>query len=257
MTTPPDEDRIRLLLLDEHGLFRTSLGRLLAAEPGLEVTGECGTSAEALGVLQASTVDIVLLDFDVGPEQANDFISAAREARYEGRFLIVAGEIDVERSASAFKLGASGVFLKSDVPEHLIQAIRVVSNGAVWVDQKIIQVFANQYLVQPHHGNETSGMWLKDREMRVLQGILVGLTNRKIADGMGTSESCVKNILQALFSRTGVRTRSQLVRLALEGSLGKVDNLTKFSANIRTRTIASSQSKEPHDATPAGRLSSG
>jgi two-component system, NarL family, nitrate/nitrite response regulator NarL len=126
MNDQTPESRIRLILLDEHGLFRASLGRLLASEPDLEVAGECGTSAEALEAIRGSTVDVVLLDFDVGAEHGNDFISAARQAGYQGRFLIVAGSADVRNSAIALKLGASGIFLKSEAPDRLVQAIRLV-----------------------------------------------------------------------------------------------------------------------------------
>src|SRR5580658_8698587 len=109
MNDQTQDRRLRLLLLDSHSLFRTSLGRLLAAEPDLEVAGECGTCAEALGLLKSLPVDVVLLDFDIGTEHGSDFISAARQAGYEGRFLIVAGSPDVRNSAIALKLGVSGI----------------------------------------------------------------------------------------------------------------------------------------------------
>jgi ActR/RegA family two-component response regulator len=131
-----EQNRIRLVLLDDHGLFRASLARFLAGEPGLEIAAECGTSAEALEVLNDSSVDIVLLDFGLGSERGNEFISAARQAGYQGRFLIVAGTADARSAAIALKLGASGVFLNSEAPERLVQAIRVVANREVWVDPK-------------------------------------------------------------------------------------------------------------------------
>ena len=222
-----DENRIRLVVLDDHGLFRASLAKLLASECGFEVVGECGTSAEALEMLNGSPVDVVLLDFDVGAEHSNDLISAARKAGYRGRFLIVAGTTDAERSAKALQFGASGIFLKSEAPERLIQAIRLIASGAVWVDQRIIQLLADQCLSQPRRANQEYGGALEEREQKVLLGILGGLTNRDISKGMGISESAVKNILQVLFTRTGVRKRSQLVRLALEGSLGNVRQLVQ------------------------------
>ncbi len=221
MNHPTPDSRIRLVLLDDHGLLRASLGRLLATEPDLEVAGECGTSAEALEVLKGSTVDVVLLDFDIGKEHGNDFMAAARQAGYQGRFLIVAGSADLRNSAIALKLGASGIFLKSETPARLLQAIRLVGSGGIWVDQKIIKLLVDQ-LINRHPALEAqkfSGL-LEEREQKVLLGILGGLTNRKIGDNMGLSESNVKNIVQRLFGKTGVKTRSQLVRVAFEGSLG-------------------------------------
>ena len=232
-------NRIRLVLLDDHCLFRASLARLLASETGFDIVGECATSAEALQTLDGSRVDVVLLDLDFGVEPANDLMSAARNGGYQGRFLILAGTTDAERSAMALKFGASGIFLKSEAPERLVQAIRLIAGGAVWVDQKVIQLLADQCLNQPRRGDRNSAGALQIREQRALLGILGGLTNRDIAEGMGISESSVKNILQGLFSRTGVRKRSQLVRLALEGSLGNVHQLARR------------QGMTNHDETPA------
>jgi len=221
MNDPAQVSRIRLLLLDDHGLFRASLGHWLASEADFEVAGECGTSAAALEILLSAVVDVVLLDFDVGPEHGNDFISAARHAGYGGRFLIVAGSADVRNSAIALKLGASGIFLKSEAPDRLVQAIRLVGNGGIWVDQTIIQLLAD-HLLDRHYRfeDEHSSGQLEGREREVLLGIVGGLTNRKIGDNIGLSESSVKNVVQRLFAKAGVHTRSQLVRAALEGSLG-------------------------------------
>ncbi len=240
----PIASRIRLVLLDDHGLFRSSLGRLLASEPDLDVAGECGTSAEALEILRSSTVDVVLLDFDVGTEHGNDFISAARQAGYQGRFLIVAGSANVGSSAVALKLGASGVFLKSESPERLVQAIRLVGSGGIWVDQKIIQLLVDQ-LINRHPALEVQRFNgpLEDRERNVLMGILGGLTNRKIGDNMGLSESNVKNIVQRLFGKAGVKTRGQLVRVAFEGSLADGQ---QFIQQQQNKTVIDASAR-PHE----------
>jgi two-component system, NarL family, response regulator DevR len=183
MNDQTQQRRIRLVLLDSHGLFRACLGRLLASEPDLEVAGECATCAEALEVLKASTVDVLLLDFDVGTEHGNDFIPTARQAGYQGQFLIVAGSADVRSSAIALKLGASGIFLNSESPDRLVQAIRLVGNGGIWVDQRIIRLLAEQLVdYPPPVEDQKSSDPLEDRERSVLLGILEGLTNRKIGD---------------------------------------------------------------------------
>lgn len=221
------ENQIRLILVDGQALFRASLSRFLATQPGLEVVGECGTATEALEILNGSSVDIVLLDLDLRAERGDELMSAGRRAGYKGRFLIIAGAVDARDLAAALKLGASGVFLKSEAPDRLVQAIRLVASGAVWVDQKVIQLLAGQLADQPELGDRKSGSTLTDREERVLLGILGGLTNRKIGDNIGLSESTVKSVVQQLFVRAGVRTRSQLVRMALEGSLGAARDLAE------------------------------
>ncbi len=214
------EHPIRLVLLDDHTLFRASLARFLASEQGFEVVGECGTSSDALEALKDSTVDVVLLEFALGSERGSDFMAAARRAGYQGRFLIVAGAADPTNAALALKLGAAGIFLKSDAADRLVQAIQLVANGGVWVDQKMIQLLADRLVEErPHLTDRTSDTLLDDGERKVLLGILGGLTNKKIGGNIGLSESSVKAIVQRLFAKAGVRTRSQLVRVALEGSL--------------------------------------
>jgi DNA-binding NarL/FixJ family response regulator len=217
------KDRIRLVLLDDYGLFRTSLARFLASEADFDVVGESDTSAQGLEILCGSPVDIVLLDFNLESDHANDFIAAARKAGYQGRFLIVTGAPDIQSSVTVLKLGASGIFLRSEAPERLVQAVKTVASGAVWLDPKILQLLADQCLNQsPRRLEQVSMGVLGSREQKVLLGVLDGLTNRKIADCMSLSESSVKNTLQRLFSKTGVRKRSQLVQLALKGSLGNI-----------------------------------
>jgi DNA-binding NarL/FixJ family response regulator len=212
-------DLIRLVLLDAQALFRESLSCYLASQPGLEVAGECGTAAGALEVLRGVPVDVVLLDLDL-PAAHNEFISAAVGAGYKGRFLALSGSGDTQRLAAAVNLGTSGIFLKSEAPDRLVQAIRLVASGAVWVDRKVIQLLAAQLVERPHTDAQGFGNLLTEREEKVLLGILEGLGNRKIGDKIGLSESTVKTVVQQLFLRSGVRTRSQLVRMALEGSFG-------------------------------------
>jgi DNA-binding NarL/FixJ family response regulator len=221
MTDQARGDRIRIVLLDDHCLFRTSLARLLATESDLDVVGECGAASEALEMLKRCPVDLVLFDNDLGAEPGTTFISAARAGGYRGLFLTLAGRTDAEAAAAALELGASGIFLKCETPDRLVQAIRFLASGGVWVDPAILQVLAHRCVNQTARiADHTSGNATGEREQRVLAGILDGLTNKKIGDSMGLSEGTVKNILQGLFSKTGVRKRSQLVRLALEGSLG-------------------------------------
>ena len=207
--------RIRLLLVDDHPLFREGLARLLASEPDFEMVAQCSTSAEALQSLSRSDVDVVLLDFDLGNEQGNHFISSARQSGYAGKILMVTAGMNAVESSVALKLGASGIVLKQSSPSTLANAIRLVANGETWVDQKVIQQMADRFL---QGGQQNFPRTLTEREDQVLRGVFEGLGNKEIAAKIGVSESSVKATLQQLFDKTGVRTRSQLVRIALEGS---------------------------------------
>ena len=206
--------QLRLALLDDHGLFRESLGHLLSAEPDFEVVGHCSTYSEGLDLLARAEVDMVLLDFTVEAKRSEGFINAARQAGFRGKFLIVTAGIDAIRSVAALKMGASGIFLKHNSSRRLVQAIRLIASGEAWIDQSVIQLLANRY---PHHEDLHLDS-LEEREQAVLRGILSGLTNRKIADQIGASEGTVKATLQQLFNKTGVRTRSQLVKILLAES---------------------------------------
>jgi len=213
---------VRLLLLAHEGLFRASLRHFLDSQPGLHVEGECGTTSDALDILRRAVVDITVLNLDLGANHGNDFIAAAKEQGYTGRFLIVAGAEDVCGSAVALHMGASGIFMKSDPPEKLLQAIRRVSEGEVWMDSRVLQLMADRLAAQPPGLIGIAPPIMAGRDQTVLLGVIGGLSSKKIGAGMGISESSVKSILQRLFLRAGVRTRSQLVRVALEGSLQSI-----------------------------------
>jgi DNA-binding NarL/FixJ family response regulator len=235
---------IRLVLVDDQALFRTSLSRFLAMQPGLEVVAECATATEALEILHGSPVDIVLLDLDLRTNRGDGLIPASRNAGFEGRFLIIAEAVDTKGMAGALKLGVSGIFLKSEAPDRLVQAVRLIATGAVWIDHKVIHLLADRSDERSQLGDRRSGNRLTEREERVLLGILGGLTSRKIGDTTGLSESTVKSVVQQLFVRAGVRKRSQLVRAALEGSLGAANELSE-PVRIATMTAAPAGSCEP------------
>jgi DNA-binding NarL/FixJ family response regulator len=207
--------RIRLLLVDDHPLFREGLARLLASEPDLETVAQCSTSTEAIQVLNRCEVDVVLLDFDLGDEQGNQFISSARQSGYAGKILMVTAGMSPMESSVALKLGVSGIILKHNSPSTLVKAIRLVAGGETWVDQKIIQQLADQTL---QGDQQNPPRTLTEREDRVLQGIFEGLANKEIAARLGVSEDSVKATVKQLLYKTGARTRAQLVRIALERS---------------------------------------
>ena len=207
--------RLRVLLLDDHVLFREGLRRLLVTEPDFETVAECGTSAEAVEVLSRTAVDVVLLDFDLGDETGTAFVAQANRAGYRGKILMVtAGMIPMDVTL-ARNLGVSGIFLKHNSPATLIEAIRHVARGGEWMDSRAVP--------SETAATEQPGMQVKApltrRELEVLRSVFEGLTNKEIAHKIGASQSSVKATLQRLFEKTGVRTRAQLVRIAIERSL--------------------------------------
>ncbi|HYW43448.1 MAG TPA: response regulator transcription factor [Bryobacteraceae bacterium] len=210
-------ERIRLLLIDDHILFREGLSRLLALEPDFEIVASCGSSAEALEILAGQPADVVLLDYDLGGDHGSHFISSARRAGYTGRILMVTAGMTAKESSTALNLGASGIFLKHNSPGTLAKAVRLIMGGEIWVDPKVIQLMADRI---DQREDERVNPLLTEREQQVLRGIFEGLSNKEIGAQLGVTDGAIKATLQQLFQKTGVRTRSQLVRIALEGSLG-------------------------------------
>jgi DNA-binding NarL/FixJ family response regulator len=204
---------IRLLLVDDHSLFRESLSRLLDSEPDFQVMANCGSIDEALKALAGNPVDLLLLDYDLGEDNGLNFIHKARGGGYAGRiFIITAGMTDAE-SVRALSLGVCGIFLKHSSPALLTEAIRKVMAGETWIDQRCIQSLVRAV---GNAGEQSSRKPLTERENAVLKGVFEGLSNKEIGGVLNISEASVKSALQQLFVKTGVRTRSQLVRVALE-----------------------------------------
>ncbi len=201
--------RTRLLLLDDHVLFREGVSRLLASENDFEVVGQGGTPLEGLDVLSRTAVDIVLLDYDLETDTGTRFISAAFAGGFRGKILMVTAGMNELQCTLAWKLGIAGIALKHSSPGRLLEAIRAVAGGGKWNDQEAIGRAARQ----------SASALTPCARRQVLRGVLEGQTNKEIAHNVGASLSSVKASLQQLFDKTGVRTRGQLVRVAVERSL--------------------------------------
>jgi len=204
---------IRILLVDDHTLFRDSVARLLAAEPDFAIVGACADSAAALRVISDAAVDLLLLDFDLGQENGADLLRRLHEASFPGRVLVVTAGVTPQETADLLRGGVSGIFLKHDSPASLCRSIRDVAAGQVRFDQDLLNRAVRTMSGEPGKARSTQ---LTERERQVLSYVLDGLTNKEIADRLAVSESAVKGTLQQLFAKASVRTRSQLVRFALE-----------------------------------------
>ncbi|HEY3381000.1 MAG TPA: response regulator transcription factor [Vicinamibacterales bacterium] len=207
----PDALPISVLVLDDHALFRESVARLLSAEEGFDVS-HCGSISEALDLLGRRRVDVVLLDLDLGGENGVDFLPLARQQGFQGQVLVVAAAVERADAVSLIRQDVSGIVSKHDSALKLAEAIREVLAGKTRLDDRVLQTLAgwDGGMAQEHIAPFTA------RERTVLGYVFDGLTNKEIADRVGVSESAVKARLQQLFGKTGVRTRSQLVRIVLE-----------------------------------------
>ena len=205
---------IRLLVVDDHSLFREGLVRLLSAEPGFQVVGSCGHLKEAQEALERSPVDLVLLDFDLETEQGSRFLEEMKRRPRSPKVLMVTAGMSSAGMMTVMETGASGVFLKHNPPSQLVDAIRRVMDGEMWLDPRAVKPILQGAAQSVEHKKLES--ILSEREKMVLRGVLEGASNKTIAAMLNLSESSVKAVLQQLFLKTGVRSRSQLVRIALE-----------------------------------------
>ena len=208
--TEPAGRPIRALLIDDHALFRQSVALALGADPILCVE-HCASIRDALTLLSQQSFDLVLLDHDLGAERASQFLPAARQIGYEGRVLVVTAWVSDTEARRLIRQGVNGIFLKQGELSELATAIRTVAAGGAWFDRSFAGISED-----PAASPQTAPPPLNERQRKVLRFVLEGLSNKEIAWRLQISESYVKAILQSLFQKTGVRTRGQLVRVAVE-----------------------------------------
>jgi two-component system, NarL family, nitrate/nitrite response regulator NarL len=190
------------------------LSRLLETESGIRVVSQCSSIEEALEALGRHHIELVLLDYDLGNRETGlQFIRRAREAGYSRRIFIVTAGMNDADYVRALGLGVCGIFLKHSSPELLTEAIHKVIAGETWIDQRCVQGLVKAIETE---GRRSRKNQLSEREREVLKGVFTGLSNKEIGNQLNISEASVKSALQQLFIKTGVRTRSQLVRVALE-----------------------------------------
>ena len=185
--------------------------------------------AEARAALdpEPEPADIILLDYDLRDEQGSMVVQSTMETGLGKRILLVtAGMSDID-TVRMLKFGVAGIFMKHSPPAQLVDAIHKAVHGDIWIDSKAVRALVAGAIAGATQARQSPGS-LNSRERVVLAGLSEGLTNRQIARKMQISDNAVKWAIQQLFEKTGVRARSQLVRIALE-RYGK-DSLTRGSA---------------------------
>jgi DNA-binding NarL/FixJ family response regulator len=202
----------RILLIDDHALFREAIARLLSAQSDLEVIGEGATVGEGLEIVKSRPVDIVLLDINLGFEQGGAFLNLARAQGFSGKVLVVTAGVSKLEASRLLQRGCAGIFLKHERPQLLIEKIRGIMQGTDQLESGT----TNAVSTETKNGDRDGQRPLTPRERQVLCGVFSGRTNKEIAHKLGVSESLVKAFVQQLFLKTGVRSRAQLVRAAVE-----------------------------------------
>lgn len=204
--------KLRLLVLDDHALFRGGLARALAAESDMEVVAECATVSEALDVIAKHPVDVVLLDLELPGQHGGEFMNAFPPGSSERpRVLVVTGGVSEFQVHKLIRAGVEGLLLKKETIPMLCEAIRRVGAGQTALDSPWLRALVERQRIQSQEQKP-----LTPREREVLRGVVQGFASKEIAFQLNSTEPAVKSVIQQLFEKTGVRSRAQLVRLALE-----------------------------------------
>lgn len=184
-----EQKSVRLLLIDNYALFREGVARLLQSEPGFEVVAQCGSATEALEIIASfREIDIVLLDLDLGQERGTYFIDRLREMHFDGKVLLVTGEVSDAELYSLIRKGISGVVMKHVSPALLIQGIRETMEGkALFGQDQLRRAFERAKRLSAYQRRSN----LTERERQVLSFVFDGLGNRQIAGRLQISETAV------------------------------------------------------------------
>ena len=180
----------------------------------MQVVAHCESVAEARLILSGTVVDLILLDYDLGAESGIPLIRELQEHAEKIRVLVVTAHTSDDAIVDILKAGAAGVFYKHRDPTQLTEAIRKISQGELWLDSDVIRSLIANIQGRAQRGQRPESLTLRQRQ--VLSEVLGGLSNKEIAWKLQVSATTIKTIVHELFEQAGVRTRSQLVRVALQ-----------------------------------------
>jgi two-component system NarL family response regulator len=215
-------EKIRVLIVDDHTLFRKGVRKMLEAEADMEVAGEAGTGREALEKARKLMPDVVLMDITM-PEM--DGIEAARslcrEMPHAGVVFVTMFEDD-ESVIKGLQAGGRGYILKDSDPQTMLRAIRAVASGESLLGSSVALKVMRQFSALDKNRSSLLGE-LTARELEVLQAIAEGRSNKEIAGKLAISEKTVKNHINNIFSKLHLFDRTQAVLFAIRKGLVKID----------------------------------
>ena len=228
----PAKSKIRIVVADDHPIFRDGLCRLLALEDDFEVVAQAQDGRQVLDVLQQHEPDILLLDLKMPGLDGLATLQRLQIAKNKTRVIVLTASDDKNEFVQAMKLGTSGIVLKQTATELLIKSIRKVHAGEIWLDSHttaavIRQFVANDEVQQPAVQSmpaappqrERERSPLSQREREIVALVAQGFKNKEMAEKMFISEQTVKNHLHNIFDKLGVSDRLELALYAIHNNL--------------------------------------
>jgi DNA-binding NarL/FixJ family response regulator len=214
---------IRIVIADDHPIFRDGLRRLLEAEVALKVIGEASAGGEAVKLARQVKPDILLLDLAMPKHTGLEALKDMSTEEPNGvRVILLTAEIKKNQIVEALQLGARGVVLKDSATQLLIKSIHTVMSGEYWVGRESVSNLV-QYLrnLLQSSGDEArqKKFGLTNRELEIISTVVAGFSNKEIAEYFKIAEDTVKHHLSNIFDKLGVSTRLELALFAVNQSL--------------------------------------
>ena len=213
---------IRVVIADDHAIFRSGLRRLLEDEPGFSVVGEAADGDEAVEAVRRLAPDVLLLDLSMPGVSGLDVIRQLSHGPRPSEIIMLTASIASSEIVTALQLGARGIVLKESAAEVLIEGIRHVLAGRYWVGQAgepDLNRALRRAVPQAPALARGNPFDLTAREMEVVSAVGAGMGNREIAQLHSISEKTVKRNLTNIFDKTGVSSRLELAIFARRHSL--------------------------------------
>ena len=212
---------VRIVIADDHAIFRDGLRRLLEAEPGFTVVGEAADGHEAVQRVLELKPDILLLDLAMPKVGGLDALQELLERRIEVKTVLLTAAIDRAETVKALQLGVRGVVLKDAATQLLYRCLRAVMTGEYWVGhERVLDIVERLREVgRPQAVEPTPMTMLTRRELQIVAAIAEGASNKDIGLQFNLSEQTIKNHLSHIFDKVGVSNRLELALYAMHHRL--------------------------------------
>lgn len=213
-------DKIRVLIADDHPMFRLGLRMLLHGAPDMEVVGEAGTGTEVVQMAGQLHPDVILMDINM-PHLNGIEASRRIKATDPTMAILVITMIDDDTVFSAMRAGARGYLLKGAEGEETLRAIRAVANGEVIFGPALAERMLHFFSDEDQQKNRDPFPELTPREREILELVAQGLTNNAIAERFVVSPKTVRNQVSSIFAKLQVTDRAQAIVKAREAGWGR------------------------------------